>query len=409
MFIFDWIEAFLNWLGFLKKEGSLVIVGLGNAGKTTLLQVLSKDLLKAHMPTQRPHSDVFIAGNITFKAWDLGGQQNLRTLWKDYIPGPSTIVVFMVDSADHDTIASWLIKRPFLIKLGAKIHVSALAAEEKLKLHVVISSKHGYKKSRLRSAASDADLFNLVMPKADTVGFKSKQGGISKQAIKWSKFTRLNNFYIWLFLAVVGLLASIILVSIDLAFKFGIFKWRDKFINATDHYIVQYLSFILWTSVLAVTSSVIIKRVCPAASGSGVPDLKSIFSGFWNADVVKPMVLVWKVIGLLLSYGSGLSIGKEGPYIHISAILANALLSLKPFKTIAPNETQRAQMLASCCALGVAATFGSPIGGVLFSIEVTGTYYLISNYWRAFFASTVGAVGIKILLSSPSNELISLI
>ncbi|EGG22952.1 chloride channel protein [Cavenderia fasciculata] len=266
--------------------------------------------------------------------------------------------------------------------------------------------KHGYKKSRLRSAPSDADLFNLVMPKSETVGFKSKQGGISKQAIKWSKFTRLNNFYIWLFLAVVGLMASILLVTIDLIFKYVVFAGRDRFMDLTENYFLQYISFIFWTCLLAVSSSLVIKKICYAAAGSGVPDLKSIFSGFWNPTVVKPSVLVWKTIGLLLSYGSGLSIGKEGPYIHISAILTNTLLYLKPFKNIAINETQRSQMLASCCALGVAATFGSPIGGVLFSIEVTGTYYLISNYWRAFFASTVGAVGIKILLSTPSNDLL---
>ncbi|GAM18517.1 hypothetical protein SAMD00019534_016920 [Acytostelium subglobosum LB1] len=258
----------------------------------------------------------------------------------------------------------------------------------------------------MRSVASDADLFNLVMPKTETAGFKNKQGGISKQAIKWSNFTRLNNFYIWLFLATVGLCASISLVAIDLIFKFVVFAGREKFITLTSNYFVEYLSFIIWTIALALGSACICVQFCPSAIGSGVPDLKSIFSGFWNPMVVKPIVGLLKTIGLLMSYGSGLSIGKEGPYIHISAILANSLLNLGPFKNIAPNETQRSQLLASCSALGVAATFGSPIGGVLFSIEVTGTYYLISNYWRAFFASTVGAVGIKILLSTPSNELL---
>ncbi|KAN0022071.1 hypothetical protein ACTFIU_004235 [Dictyostelium citrinum] len=270
----------------------------------------------------------------------------------------------------------------------------------------MISSKHGYKKTRIKNNSSDSDLFNLVMPKADVVGFKSKQGGISRQAISWAKFARLNNFYIWLFLAAVGLLGSIYLVAVDLIFKYVVFSWREAFMNLTENYFLQYLSFIAWTVALATGSCFIIKKICPAAVGSGIPDLKSIFSGFWNPFVVAPMVLLWKTIGLLLSYGSGLSIGKEGPYIHISATLANTLLSIKPFKSIAQNDTQRSQLLAACCALGVAATFGSPIGGVLFSIEATGTFYLISNYWRAFFTATVGAVGIKILLSNPSNDLL---
>ena len=38
-------------------------------------------------------------------------------------------------------------------------------------------------------------------------------------------------------------------------------------------------------------------------------------------------------------------------------------------------------------AAGVTATLGAPVGGVLFSIEVTATYYLVSNLWRAFVCS----------------------
>lgn len=42
-------------------------------------------------------------------------------------------------------------------------------------------------------------------------------------------------------------------------------------------------------------------------------------------------------------------------------------------------------MLAASVAIGVVATFGAPIGGVLFSIEVTSTYYFVSNLWKTFF------------------------
>ena len=42
-------------------------------------------------------------------------------------------------------------------------------------------------------------------------------------------------------------------------------------------------------------------------------------------------------------------------------------------------------MLAASVSAGVTATFGAPIGGVLFSIEATSTYYFVSNLWKAFF------------------------
>lgn len=44
-------------------------------------------------------------------------------------------------------------------------------------------------------------------------------------------------------------------------------------------------------------------------------------------------------------------------------------------------------MLASACAVGVGSCFASPVGGVLFSIEVTTTYFAVRNYWRGFFGA----------------------
>lgn len=53
------------------------------------------------------------------------------------------------------------------------------------------------------------------------------------------------------------------------------------------------------------------------------------------------------------------------------------------------------QFLAASVAGGIAAVFESPIGGVLFSIEVTATYYIVSNMWRAAFCSIWCALGIE--------------
>jgi H+/Cl- antiporter ClcA len=135
-----------------------------------------------------------------------------------------------------------------------------------------------------------------------------------------------------------------------------------------------------------------------------------MLSGFFKKEAVAFRVLILKSIALVLSYGSGLSVGKEGPYVHLAACVANALLCIRPFSTeLGGNETKRSMMLAvhtACSALGIAATFGSPIGGVLFSIEVTSTYYLIHNYWRSFFASAVGAVTIKIVVSQQQVHLL---
>ena len=62
-------------------------------------------------------------------------------------------------------------------------------------------------------------------------------------------------------------------------------------------------------------------------------------------------------------------------------------------------------MLAAAVAAGVTATFGAPIGGVLFSIEVTATYYMVSNLWKAFFCATWGVFVFKALAVFASVEL----
>ena len=86
-------------------------------------------------------------------------------------------------------------------------------------------------------------------------------------------------------------------------------------------------------------------------------------------------------------------LGKEGPFVHIASIVATLLTKLvTSFNGIYANESRNSEMLAAAVAVGVACCFASPIGGVLFSIEVTSVYFAVRNYWRGFFAAIIGAL-----------------
>ncbi|KPM09749.1 chloride channel protein-like protein [Sarcoptes scabiei] len=99
-----------------------------------------------------------------------------------------------------------------------------------------------------------------------------------------------------------------------------------------------------------------------------------------------------KIEGLTCTLGSGLPLGKEGPFVHVASIVATLLSKLiASFQGIYDNESRTGEMLAAACAVGVAATFYAPIGGVLFSIEVTTVYFAVRNYWRGFFAACCSA------------------
>ena len=75
----------------------------------------------------------------------------------------------------------------------------------------------------------------------------------------------------------------------------------------------------------------------------------------------------------MCALGAGLSVGREGPLVHVSACLAEALMRAPPFRAaVHAVPALRAQVLAVAGALGVASTFTTPISAIFFSIEVRG-------------------------------------
>lgn len=88
----------------------------------------------------------------------------------------------------------------------------------------------------------------------------------------------------------------------------------------------------------------------------------------------------------------------QGPFVHIASIVAQLLSKLiTSFQGIFENESRNTEMLAAACAVGVGSCFASPVGGVLFSIEVTTTYFAVRNYWRGFFGAVCGATFFRLL------------
>lgn len=84
--------------------------------------------------------------------------------------------------------------------------------------------------------------------------------------------------------------------------------------------------------------------------------------------------------------------------MHIASITATLLTKvITSFKGIYENESRNTEMLAAACAVGVASCFGAPIGGVLFSIEVTTVYFAVRNYWRGFFSAVCSATVFRLL------------
>ena len=108
MSLYDVWTSFLAslWsaLGFKGKEGNLLLLGLDNAGKTTLLERLKTGAIRSYPPTDRPSlTEKFTYQGITFAAWDLGGHEAVRHLWGDYACNAKALL-FLVDASDVERL-----------------------------------------------------------------------------------------------------------------------------------------------------------------------------------------------------------------------------------------------------------------------------------------------------------------
>jgi chloride channel protein, CIC family len=107
----------------------------------------------------------------------------------------------------------------------------------------------------------------------------------------------------------------------------------------------------------------LIVNFAPEARGHGVPEVMDAI--YYKEGVIRPVVAVIKSLASALSIGTGAAVGREGPIIQIGAALGSTLGQL-----IHMAAWQRITLVAAGAGAGIAATFNTPIGGVMFAIEL---------------------------------------
>ena len=195
----------------------------------------------------------------------------------------------------------------------------------------------------------------------------------------------------------------------------GCAQWANKTIS---YYQAQLLLsnaagplfFMMSTAFLGGLSALIVKKGAIAATiGSGMPEVKSLLvSDFHHSDfptIVSFKILCIRLFSIVTAVGSGLSIGIAAPLVHVSICTAYTLIiRVAEFGEFLENHSLRKQIFAAAAGVGMTAVFNAPVGGLLLSIELTSTFYLISNYWRSFMAACVGATMYSIFLLTNSSQ-----
>jgi CIC family chloride channel protein len=107
----------------------------------------------------------------------------------------------------------------------------------------------------------------------------------------------------------------------------------------------------------------IVSNFAPEAKGHGVPEVMDAI--YYKRGIIRPVVALVKSIASALAIGSGSAVGREGPIIQIGSALGSTLGQI-----IRMQAGQRITLVAAGAGAGIAATFNTPIGGVLFATEL---------------------------------------
>ncbi|KAL8731636.1 MAG: hypothetical protein Q9166_003324 [cf. Caloplaca sp. 2 TL-2023] len=155
----------------------------------------------------------------------------------------------------------------------------------------------------------------------------------------------------------------------------------------SSFWLFDYLLYLLFSTVFALASASLVKSFAPYAAGSGISEIKCIIAGFVMKGFLGFWTLLIKSICLPLAIASGLSVGKEGPSVHYAVCTGNVISRF--FGKYKRNAAKTREILSACAAAGVAVAFGSPIGGVLFSLEEMSSYFPLKTMWRSYFCALV--------------------
>ena len=217
-------------------------------------------------------------------------------------------------------------------------------------------------------------------------------------------YLHLNNPKEWVFIIFCSILTSLFLVFLD---KLILVSFKKRKIWANTEY--PFLNYFLWviTSVISILCATSVGYfISPDADGSGIPEMKTVLSGVPIYRYFSFNAFIGKSLGIFAAIVSGASVGKVGPYVHLSCLICTQLMKSSYFEKIDKSTSMKTTMLSIACATGITFALGCPLGGVLFSIESTASIYMVSNLWKSFFSSVICCFITKIFYGDFSIKVI---
>ena len=213
-------------------------------------------------------------------------------------------------------------------------------------------------------------------------------GSARLRALAGSVLSRLGlrqEAYLLLLAGLVGIVTSIA----AFAFHELIYKIRELLYDRLDPHVHLYGRGIWLLAVLPALGGLIVgivaRYIVRVREGHGVVDV--IVSVIRASGFIRPGAAIEKILTSAVTIGSGGSAGAEGPIVQIGAAIASGIGQL--FRVARPFMP----LLIGCgAAAGISSIFNSPIGGVLFTLEVILQEFSIRTFMPVVLASVIANV-----------------
>jgi chloride channel 7 len=221
-----------------------------------------------------------------------------------------------------------------------------------------------------------------------------------------------DNILRWLIYAAVGTITGCLAFVLSRMVTI-LSKWKFDAIRqdiADDKLAGPFFLWMLISGGFVLIATFLVAVVEPVAGGSGIPEIKGYLNGTNYLRFLKIKTLFSKAIGVVFSVSGGLIIGKEGPLVHSGAIIAANISNstwvntwscwtprIRKWLNHFRNDRDKRDFVAGGAAAGVAAAFGAPVGGILFSLEEASSFWSVKLTWMVFLCAMMGTFFLNVL------------
>jgi len=137
----NWLmDLFSSWGWDISKKATIVVLGLDNAGKTTMISRITTGAVRTFPPTIHPVMEETRVGGLSIKAWDLGGHASARSVWDNYSLVADAIV-YIVDAHEKARFEESKTALNILLTDPKLMHVPILVFGNKIDLFGTVSEE----------------------------------------------------------------------------------------------------------------------------------------------------------------------------------------------------------------------------------------------------------------------------